>query len=96
MDIKKSMPHHQDDWEGYTLEDLRYRRAYVAACRELEREKLAHAAGALRTNPATGAFNAVRRVTEKVPMLNYTLLALGVGQKAWKIISKFRGKKKKK
>ena len=96
MDIKKQLPHHQDSWEGYTLDELRYRRAYIAACKELEKEKLAHAVSSFKSNPATGAYSVARRVAQKAPLVNYGLLAFGIASKAWKIIGRFRGKKKKK
>lgn len=95
MEPLKSLPHHSENWQGYTLEDLRYRRAYIAACRELEKERLLHTFSSLRMHPATGAFNIAAKVAGRMPTLNRILFFVGIGAKLWNLIGKFRGKKKK-
>lgn len=95
MEPVKSLPHHQENWEGYTLEDLRYRRAYIAACRELEKERLLHTISSIRMHPAAGAFSVATKVAERMPLLNRALFFISVGSKLWNIIGKFRRNKKK-
>lgn len=39
MTTKKS-PHHQSDWKGYTIDELRYQRALNSARLEIQKERL--------------------------------------------------------
>ncbi len=49
---QKQLPHHKDDleWKGYTLDEIRYARAYTAARMELNRERLAARSQNIRKN----------------------------------------------
>ena len=37
---RKALPHETDNWNGYTLDELRYQRAYTAARLEIQRAGL--------------------------------------------------------
>ena len=92
-DPAKGLPHRQDDWKGYTLDDLRYRRAYVAARKELEKERLYHNLHNVRKGAVSTAAGTARRVASAVPFLDYAMIAWSVGSKAFKLLGKFRKKK---
>lgn len=40
MAAPKQLPHTTDEWKGYTLDEIRYARAYTAARMEINRERL--------------------------------------------------------
>lgn len=40
MTKKKALPHHADDWQGYTIDEIRYQRAYLMARMEISRDRL--------------------------------------------------------
>lgn len=40
MTKAKQLPHQSPDWNGYTLDELRYMRAYTAARIEINRDRL--------------------------------------------------------
>lgn len=86
-------PNQDEQWEGYTLDDLRYRRAYVAARRELEKERLFHNVGSMRNGVSKSANTVMRRVTSSIPFLEYGVMAFSVGQKVFRLFGKLRKKK---
>ncbi len=92
--LVSEQPQKEEKWNGYTLEDLRYRRAYVAARLELEKERLNHNAGAMRKGVKNSANGVVRRVTSAVPFFEYGIMAYSVGSKLFRVLGKFRRKKK--
>lgn len=83
---------HADNWRGYTLEELRYRRAYVDARRELERERIAYNLSNWRQHTASAAGTTLKRIGTAIPAVNYAVAAVGVGMKVMRL---FRRKKKK-
>ena len=40
MSTPKELPHEKEAWNGYTLDELRYMRAYTAARLEINRDRL--------------------------------------------------------
>lgn len=46
----KQLPHTTDEWNGYTLEEIRYARAYTTARMELSRERLVARAHNIQKN----------------------------------------------
>lgn len=92
--LVNGLPHKQENWKGYTLEDLRYRRAYVAARRELEKERLHHNIGNARKGAVTAAGGTALRVMQVIPFFDYAMMAWSVGSKAMKLLGRFRRKKK--
>lgn len=95
-DLPACSPIQTDDFKGYTLDDLRYRRAYLAARCDLQKERLMHHFSSLKSGTTTSAVNVVRKATSAIPAFNYAMLAWNIGSRAWKILGKLRGRKKKK
>lgn len=58
MSNAKQLPHNNEEWKGYTLEEIRYARAYTAARMELNRERLTARA---RDMQKTGSNQACRK-----------------------------------
>lgn len=85
-----------DQWQGYTLEDLRYRRAYLAARCDLQKERMLHSVAAMKNGTASSAANIARKAASAIPAFNYALLAWNIGSRAFKVLGKLRGHKKKK
>lgn len=44
----KQLPHEKSEWNGYTLEEIRYMRAYTAARMEITRDRLQRNFGNLK------------------------------------------------
>lgn len=98
MDKNKSLtslqPHNQEDWQGFTMEELRYRRAYIGARRELEKERLYHRVGSAGDNAKNMVSGTVSRVATAIPVVRYGMMAFTVGSSIFKILGKFWKKKK--
>ncbi len=52
--MQKPLPHHSDDWNGYTLDELRYYRAYTAARIEISSDRLKSRVGQVAKNGKKG------------------------------------------
>ncbi|MCI9285863.1 MAG: hypothetical protein HFJ91_08785 [Muribaculaceae bacterium] len=50
MSNTKMLPHNGPDWKGYTLDELRYMRAYTAARIEISKNRLAGQASNIKKN----------------------------------------------
>jgi len=96
MKQQQQLPHHQENWNGYSLDELKYRRAYLAARCELEKERLRHNVSTIKGHTGTSAMSMVRRVSTGIPMLNYSILAFSIGKRAWKLMKHLPFRKKKK
>lgn len=81
----------KDDFEGLTLDELRYRRAYVGARKDLAKEKLAYNLAYVRSNTLSVAGSTAKRIGAAIPMMNYAVMAFGIGKKVYKL---FRRKRK--
>lgn len=68
--------HNTPDWQGYTLRELRYRRAAAAARVQADRIMLSRQTQALRRgNPVTRSWNTMRDVFSIVGYANSAVLA---------------------
>lgn len=79
---RKPMPHEQENWTGYTLDELRYMRAYSAARIEINRERLA---ARVKTVEKNGLGGSPRNMLGKV-LGAFSYIDLGII--AWRIGSK--------
>ena len=83
-------PQEQENWNGYTIEELRYR----ARC-ELEKEKLLSGMSRFRGHAGQSTMRAVEKVGSAIPLFNYALLAFTVGSKVWRTGRRIFGRRKK-
>ena len=97
MDKNKSLtslePHNQEDWQGFTIDQLRYRRAYIGARRELEKERLYHRVNNAGDNARNMVSGTVSRVATAIPFVRYGMMAFSVGSSIFKVLGKLRKKK---
>lgn len=72
-------------WRGYSFDELRYRRARVAANLQVQKVMLASDAGNLRRgNPVTRSWNTMRDIFSAIGYVNSALLAV-------QLFRRFRG-----
>lgn len=82
MATPKILPHNTDDWKGYTIDELRYMRAYTAARIEISRDRLTSRVAAIKKNGLTGnAGNGSSLFSRVLGALGYVDMAL-IG---WKV-----------
>lgn len=80
MSTPKTLPHHTGDWKGYTIDELRYMRAYTAARIEINKDRLKSKAATIKKNGIVG--------TEGGSMMSRLLGAVGYVDMAilgWKL-----------
>lgn len=90
MSTKKVLPHEKDDWKGYSLDELRYMRAYTAARLEINRDRI-HRNFANVKNvgafPAKGIFG---KILGTLSYLDIAIMAFRVGGKVFKTVRRLR------
>lgn len=85
-----------EDWKGYTIEELQYRRAYVATCSELAKDRLIQRVQALRSNTLKSAAGAATSITRSMPLIGMAFTVAKVGSRAYKFIKNLRVRRKNK
>lgn len=85
-----------EDWKGYTIDELRYRRAYVATCSELAKERLSQRVKAVRTNTLSTAANTASNITKSIPLIGTAFTVAKWGSRAFKRIKQIRDRRKDK
>ncbi len=88
-------PHDAEKWEGYTLDELRYMRAYTAARLEIARERLTHNASGITDvvkAPMGGGQNIFTRILGALSYIDVAVLTFKIGKSAYRIFRSLRGK----
>lgn len=94
MSTSKQLPHSSKDWSGYTLEEIRYARAYTAARMELNRERLVARAydvqkNGLKTGVSRGMLG---KMLGAFSYIDIALLAWRAGRKVFKVTRAIKGR----
>lgn len=79
-----------ENWKGYTIDEIRYRRAYLLARCELERMRLTSRATAMRESIPTIKGGIAGRLLRGLNYMDYAYLAYKVGSKIAGFISRRR------
>lgn len=73
---KKNITHHDADWGGYTLDDLRYQRAVTLARMEVEKEKLMLGVDEVKSGmPGAGGSGIMGKIVGSLSYIDYIVLA---------------------
>lgn len=82
---KKLLPHQKENWQGYTLDELRYMRAYSAARIEINRERLNARIGAIQKHGLGGSSRSIMgKVLGAFNYFDIGLIAWQIGSKVFK------------
>ena len=85
-----------EEWKGYTINELKYRRAYVATCSELAKERLTRRVRDMRSNTLHSATSMAKGLTQSIPYVGTAFAAAKWGGKAFKFIKHLRDRRKTK
>lgn len=89
----KVLPHSREDWEGYTIDEVRYMRAYTAARMEIARERLqANARNVVSGNGSGGGVGLMSRILGTLSYLDIALVTFKLGKSIFRIFRTVRGK----
>ena len=82
-----------DDWKGYTLDELRYRRAAVSARNQVEKTMLSRNFEALRTgNPITRSWQSMQSIFSTIGYVNSAILGWQLLRRVLSVVRTIRRK----
>lgn len=84
MSSTKELPHEKESWKGYTLDELRYMRAYTAARIEINRDRLKRNFGGVKNFKPSSATGLLGKVLGTLSYLDIALVTFRIGSKAFK------------
>lgn len=90
---KKSLPHEKPEWKGYTLDELRYMRAYTAARLEINRERLQQNFVAMKDYSPMNKSGLLGKVLGTLSYIDIAVLTYRIGSRAFKTMRFLRGKR---
>lgn len=92
MSSDKILPHNSDTWDGYTIDEIRYLRAYTAARLEISRERLQRNASEMveSANPLANGHSILSRMLGTMNYLDIALITFKVGRGVFKFIRRLR------
>ncbi len=75
------------EWKGFTIDELRYRRAYLLARCELSKDQMMRAMGEAKQGlPLSGASHGIMgKILGSLNYLDYALIAFRIGSKLFKL-----------
>ena len=94
MSNVKQLPHNTEEWKGYTLEEIRYARAYTAARMELNRERLTARARDMQKNGLKPGVSKgmLGKMLGAFSYIDIALLTWRVGRKLFRVTRAIKGK----
>lgn len=81
-------------WRGYTLDQLRTRRALTQACIIVEKNRLTSVVNTLKVKRTTRK-DTFKKIINALSAVDYAVLAVGIVRRVSSIVSFFRGNKRK-
>lgn len=95
MASQKALPHHSSDWKGYTMDELRYMRAYTAARIEISRDNLSHRLSTFSKESQNGLMPSglIGKIFSAFSFIDIALLTWKVGSQALKVTRFLRRRK---
>lgn len=92
MSTAKQLPHEKPEWTGYTLEELRYMRAYTAARLEINKDRLQRNITNFKNSGPVSKSGLLGKVLGTLSYLDIALLTFRIGSKALKTMRLLRRK----
>ncbi|MDE6177949.1 MAG: hypothetical protein K2F86_02115 [Duncaniella sp.] len=93
MTKQKQLPHHTAEFQGYTMDELRYHRAYSAARVEINRSRLHERIASLRKNgfrPKGTPGGVVGRLIGAFSYIDLGIMAWKIGSQTFRIFRRLR------
>ncbi len=84
LTANKELPHEKPEWNGYTLEELRYMRAYTAARIEINRDRLRRNFSGFKSVGPKSSTGLLGKVLGTLSYLDIALVTFRIGSKAFR------------
>lgn len=92
MSTTKELPHEKSEWTGYTLDEIRYMRAYTAARIEISRDRLKRNFTGIQKASPVASGGIMSKVLGTLSYLDIALVTFRLGSRMFKILRWFRRK----
>ncbi|MBD5300694.1 MAG: hypothetical protein K2M71_04595 [Duncaniella sp.] len=89
----KALPHDKPEWKGYTLDELRYMRAYTMARLEINKEHLQHNVVSMKDYSPVSKSGMLGKLLGTLSYIDIALLTYRIGSRAFKTVRFFRKKR---
>lgn len=90
----KMAPHHAEGWDGYSLDEIRYQKAFALARVEIQKEKLMLTASKLREEvPVVKAHGIAGKVLGSLNYLDYAVIAYRFASKIFTMLRAVKRRK---
>lgn len=89
----KQLPHEKSEWNGYTLEELRYMRAYTAARIEISRDRLQRNFVNLKDYGPVSKTGLLGKVLGTLSYIDIAIITYRIGSRALRTMRFLRGKR---
>ncbi len=91
MKSSVAVSHSDPEWKGYDMEELRYRRAYVMARMEIEKERMSSSARSLYSSTAGQASSGIMgKLLGSLSYIDYGVLAFRLGKRVFSLFRSLR------
>lgn len=90
--VPKKLPHTSEVWDGYTLDELRYMRAYTAARIEINKDRIVRNVSALKSGPTGKTEGLLGRMFSTLSYIDIAMLTYKIGSRAFKAVRWLRRK----
>lgn len=89
----KELTHHKSSWSGYTLDEMRYMRAYTVARLEINRERLQQNLAGLKSFAPGSKSGIVGKILGTLSYLDIAMITFRIGSKALRAVRFLRGRR---
>lgn len=93
MSTAKELPHEKAEWTGYTLDELRYMRAYTAARLEITRDRLQRNVVSLKDYGPVSKNGMLGKILGTLSYIDIAIITFRIGSKALRTLRFLRGKR---
>lgn len=86
MSASKPMPHYSADWRGYTLDELRYMKAYTAARIEINRDRIKRNAAEMKNFSPVRSHGILGKILGTLSYLDIALVTFRVASRLFRTV----------
>lgn len=88
---QKQLPHSEENWQGYTMDEMMYQKAFLLARMEVSKTKLMNQVADLRSGfPGVASGSIWSKLLSGFSYVDYAVVAFKIGSKVVRLIRTLR------
>lgn len=88
---QKQLPHSEENWRGYTMDEMMYQKAFLLARMEVSKTKLMNQAADLRSGfPGVSSGSIWSKLLSGFSYVDYAVLAFKIGSRVVRLVRTLR------